>query len=88
MALEHGLQGELEVERVVLIKADKDIAEGEQRLTEQAERLASVRRRGGDMRQAVRLERAFSAALDEWKRHRELILLRIMHLEQCTKEQC
>jgi hypothetical protein len=85
MGVEHSFQGELEAERLVLIKADKDIAEGEQRLCEQAQRLATLGRTGDDARQAVRLEQAFSATLDEWKRHRELIQLRIIHLEQCAK---
>jgi len=87
MGVGHGFQGELESERLVLIKADKDIAEGEQRLCEQTQRLGISRLGGDDVRQAVRLEQALSATLEEWKRHRELIQLRIIHLEQCTKEQ-
>jgi predicted DNA-binding ribbon-helix-helix protein len=88
MDIEHGLRGELEAERLVLIKANRDIAEGEQRICEQTQRLATLRREGDDMRQAVRLEQAFSATLEEWKRHRELIQARIVHLEQCTRKQC
>jgi len=87
MALEHSFQGELESERLVLIKANKDIAEGEQRLCRQSQRLALLHRAGDDTRQALRLEQAFSVTLDEWKRHRELIERRIVYLECCTKEQ-
>jgi hypothetical protein len=73
---------ELRSERATLMRADRDIAEGEQRLRRQAARADELRKHGHEPGQADRLVETFRATLDVWKEHRRLIRDRIAYLEE------
>jgi hypothetical protein len=76
-----GLAEELRSEKALLIKADKDIEEGWQRLRNQQLLLENLQAGGHDSRQAERLVLLLKETLIEWERHRVLIEQRIGHLQ-------
>jgi hypothetical protein len=76
-----GTELELGRERAALVKADRDIVDGSERLRRQRELLLGLRLRGADLHLAARLEHSLDESLAEWITHRELIRGRIAHLE-------
>jgi hypothetical protein len=72
---------DLEQERNELVRANRDIAEGERRITEQQDLLTRMHNAGHDTRQGERLLTTLQATLLEWQAHRELILQAIARLE-------
>lgn len=74
--------GQLRAEKELLIKADKDIEEGWQRLRNQQHLLDDLQTGGHDSRQAERLVELLQQTLIEWERHRVLIEERISYLEK------
>ena len=71
---------QLRAEQELLIKADKDIEEGWQRLRNQQRLLDALQFGGHDSRQAERLVLLLEQTLSEWERHRVLIEERIAYL--------
>lgn len=74
--------GQLSAEKDLLVKAEKDIEEGWQRLRNQQVLLNDLQAGGHDSRQAERLVRLLQETLIEWERHRVLIEERVTYLEQ------
>lgn len=72
---------ELQAKKALLKKADLDIASGKSRLNAQRTLVQWLDALGHDARQARRLAELMEQSLAEWKRHRELVLARISHLE-------
>jgi hypothetical protein len=73
---------QLDTERRHLIKADRDIEEGLQRIRDQEERIRELSAGGHDAGQAERLVEVLKQTLTEWLRHRILIEQRISYLRQ------
>ncbi|OAF10027.1 hypothetical protein AYJ54_12665 [Bradyrhizobium centrolobii] len=73
---------QLNAERRLLIKADRDIEEGWQRIRDQEERVRDLEAGGHDIRQAERLVDLLKQTLVEWERHRTLIEQRVTYLRQ------
>jgi hypothetical protein len=73
---------QLDTERRHLIKADRDIEEGSQRIRDQEDRVRQLSADGCDAGQAERLVEALKQTLTEWLRHRVLIQQRIAYLRQ------
>lgn len=70
---------QLDTERRHLIKADRDIDEGWERIRDQEDRVRQLSAGAG---QAERLVEALKQTLTEWLRHRVLIQQRIAYLRQ------
>ncbi|HET7887504.1 MAG TPA: hypothetical protein VFL62_14875 [Bradyrhizobium sp.] len=73
---------QLRIEKMLLIKADKDIEDGERRLRNQQQLLSDLRAAGHDATQAERLVSLLQQTLIEWERHRVLIEDRVNYLER------
>ncbi|OAF11695.1 hypothetical protein [Bradyrhizobium neotropicale] len=73
---------QLKAEQRLLIKADRDIEEGWQRLRDQEERVRDLQADGHDICQAERLVDLLKQTLVEWERHRTLIEQRVIYLRQ------
>lgn len=73
---------QLNAEQRLLIKADRDIEEGWQRIRDQEERVRELQFGGHDTRQAERLVELLKQTLIEWERHRTLISQRVTYLRQ------
>ncbi|MDE5460004.1 hypothetical protein [Bradyrhizobium sp. CSS354] len=73
---------QLDTERRHLIKADRDIEEGCQRIRDQEERIRELSAGGHDAGQAEQLVEVLKQTLTEWLRHRILIEQRISYLRQ------
>jgi hypothetical protein len=73
---------QLKAEKTLLVKAEKDIEEGWQRLRSQQQLLADLQAGGHDSRQAERLVQLLRETLIEWERHRVLIEERVAYLER------
>lgn len=73
---------QLRLEKTLLIKADKDIQEGWQRLRNQQQLRDDLEAGGHDSKQAERLVQLLKQTLIEWERHRALIEERINHLQR------
>lgn len=73
---------QLASERRQLVKADRDIEQGLQRISDQEDRIRELSACGHDSRQAERLVDVLRQTLREWQRHRILIEQRIAYLEQ------
>ncbi|WP_027551619.1 hypothetical protein [Bradyrhizobium sp. Cp5.3] len=73
---------QLNAEQRLLIKADRDIEEGRQRLRDQENRVLDLQADGHDIRQAERLVDLLKQTLTEWERHRTLIEQRVIYLRQ------
>ena len=65
-----------------LIKADRDIEQGSQRIRDQEDRVRGLSAGGCDACQAERLVEVLKQTLTEWLRHRVLIQQRIAYLRQ------
>jgi hypothetical protein len=72
---------ELEIELAHLGKAEKDLVDGEVRMSEQLARIQQLRSDGHDTKHAEHLLRMLQMTLDEWKAHRAEILRRIGYLQ-------
>ena len=72
---------ELARERDSLAKADRDLAEGEERITRQIALVERLRRDGHSVMEAQRLLETLQQTLQIWREHRALIVQRIAHLE-------
>lgn len=73
---------QLDAEQTLLVKADKDIEEGWQRIRNQEDRVRELMAGGHDTRQAERLVDLLKETLIEWERHRVLIEQRVRYLQQ------
>ena len=73
---------QLKLEKTLLIKADKDIEDGWQRLRNQQQLRDDLQAGGHDSKQAERLVQLLKQTLIEWERHRALIEERINYLER------
>lgn len=73
---------QLNAEQTLLVKADKDIEEGWQRIRNQEDRVRELMAGGHDTRQAERLVDLLKETLIEWERHRILIEQRVRYLQQ------
>ncbi|MBB3021536.1 hypothetical protein FHR70_004637 [Microvirga lupini] len=62
------------LERVHLAKAERDIAEGEERITRQMLLIERMNQEGHDTAEAERLLLTLREVLAEWQAHREEIL--------------
>jgi hypothetical protein len=72
----------LRAEKLLLIKADRDIEEGEKRIIHQRELAFALQVAGYDSTQADRLVSLLQQTLIEWEKHRTLIVARIAYLER------
>jgi hypothetical protein len=72
---------ELEIERELLVKAERDIERGRLRLQRQQQTVAELRACGRNTKEAERLVELTSKTLIEWERHRSLIEQRILCLK-------
>jgi hypothetical protein len=72
---------ELERERWALRKADRDIADGEQRISRQIRLIDELDRDGHDTVAAKDLLATMRTTLEEWRHHRALIVAEIERLE-------
>ena len=73
---------QLDSERGHLIKADRDIERGSQRIRDQEDRVRELSAGGRDAGQAERLAEVLKQTLTEWLRHRVLIEQRIAYLRR------
>jgi hypothetical protein len=73
---------QLDTERRHLIKADRDIEEGSQRIRDQEDRIRELSAGGHDAGPAERLVEVLKQTLTEWRCHRVLIEQRIAYLRQ------
>ncbi|MCJ9702335.1 MULTISPECIES: hypothetical protein [unclassified Bradyrhizobium] len=73
---------QLYAEQTLLVKADKDIEEGWQRIRNQEDRVRELMAGGHATRQAERLVDLLKQTLIEWERHRVLIEQRVRYLQQ------
>lgn len=72
---------DLATEREHLAKADRDIAEGEERIRRQAELIERLREGGHSLSEAERLLATLTQTLQLWRDHRDEILRTIARLE-------
>ena len=72
---------QLRAEQRLLVKADRDIEEGAQRVRNQEDRVRELIADGHDTRQAERLVDLLKQTLVEWERHRVLIEQRVTYLQ-------
>lgn len=75
----------LAVERQHLVKANRDIAEGEKRILAQTQFIERLRRKGQETDQAELLLLNLQQTLAVWQAHREQIRETIAQLEQATE---
>jgi flagellar motility protein MotE (MotC chaperone) len=73
---------DLATEREHLAKADRDIAEGEARISHQVELIERLREGGHSVSDAERLLTTLQQTLETWQNHREEILRTIARLER------
>ncbi|MBB4397810.1 hypothetical protein [Bradyrhizobium sp. ERR14] len=73
---------QLDAEQHLLVKADKDIEDGWQRIRDQEDRVRELMADGHDTHQAQRLVDLLRQTLIEWERHRTLIEQRVRYLQQ------
>lgn len=72
---------QLKLEKMLLVKAARDIEEGWRRLRNQEQVLSDLQAGGHDSKQAERLVQLLQQTLVEWERHRVLIEERVNYLE-------
>lgn len=83
MAISRADQTEqLDAEQRLLVKADRDIEEGCQRIREQEARVRELQAGGHDTEQAQQLVELLKGTLIEWQRHRVLIAQRVTYLQR------
>lgn len=73
---------QLDAEQRLLVKADKDIEEGWQRIRNQEDRVRELMAAGHETGQAERLVALLRQTLIEWERHRTLIEQRVNFLRR------
>lgn len=73
---------QLDAEQRLLVKADKDIEVGCQRIRNQEDRVRELSAGGHNTEQAERLVELLKQTLLEWERHRVLIEQRVTYLRQ------
>lgn len=73
---------DLATEQQHLVKADRDIAGGERRVTAQQLLIERLRREGHKTADAEKLLETLEQTLDAWRVHRAEILRQIARLEQ------
>ena len=73
---------QLNAEQRLLVKADRDIEEGWQRIRDQEDRVRDLTAGGHDTRQAQRLVELLKQTVVEWERHRTLIEQRVIYLRE------
>jgi hypothetical protein len=73
---------QLHAEQRLLVKADRDIEVGSQRIRDQEDRVRELMAEGHNTCQAERLVDLLKQTLAEWQRHRVLIEQRITYLQQ------
>jgi aryl carrier-like protein len=73
---------DLATEKDTLVKADRDIAEGEERITRQVALIAQLREEGYSVSQAEMLLATFRHTLQAWQEHRVAIIHAIDRLER------
>ena len=71
----------LDQEQAQLVKAELDIAAGQQRVATLEQRIREMRLKGRDTRPAEELLATFQATLAQWHAHRREILRSIRRLE-------
>ena len=77
---------ELALERARLVKAERHVQEGEERVRAHLTREGDVRARGlMEAGQPEWLLTLLRETLSEWSRHRDLIRERVPHLEACVR---
>ena len=74
---------DLATEKETLAKADRDVAEGERRVAQQAELIEHMRSRGSphDVTAAEGLLRTLQETLQSWRDHRATIIRTIADME-------
>ena len=72
---------DLATEREHLAKADRDIAEGEARISHQVELIERLREQGHDLSNAKGLLSTLEQTLQAWRDHRDEIIRTIARLE-------
>jgi hypothetical protein len=72
---------QIRTETVTLQKADRDIREGWERLLHQQILLLDLQARGSQSKEAERLVELLRETLQEWERHRVLIVQRLAYLK-------
>ena len=75
---------QLRAEQGDLIKADTDIEDGRRRIRNQEDRVRELRACGHDSEHAERLVELLKQTLQEWERHRTLIVQRIDYLQHAV----
>ncbi|MCP3468762.1 hypothetical protein NLM33_00320 [Bradyrhizobium sp. CCGUVB1N3] len=73
---------QLNAEQRLLVKADRDIEEGWQRIRDQEDRVRYLQAGGHDICQAERLVDLLKQTVVEWERHRTLIEQRVIYLRE------
>ncbi|GLR83365.1 hypothetical protein [Bradyrhizobium iriomotense] len=73
---------QLNAEQRLLVKADRDIEEGWQRIRDQEDRVRDLTAGGHDTGQAERLVELLKQTVVEWERHRTLIEQRVIYLRE------
>jgi len=77
---------DLAKEQSDLDKAERDIREGEERITHQSRLIAELRRDGHDTVEAEKLLWTLQQALDTWKAHRDTIRRLLVHSQKRAHE--
>ena len=80
-------RADLAREREDLVKADRHIAAGEQRISHQCELIESLRRKSQQVLQAESLLETLRQTLQTWQEHRLEIVRRISYLESRSSTQ-
>jgi hypothetical protein len=73
---------QLDAEQRLLVKADRDIEEGCERIRKQEDRVRELHAGGHATGQAERLVHVLKQTLTEWERHRVLIAQRVAYLQR------
>jgi hypothetical protein len=81
MPFDLALKAELESERWQLVRAERDIAAGEQRIIDQELMIEAFQRDGHNTGIAELVLETLRSTLLEWRRHEVLIRARIHYLE-------
>jgi hypothetical protein len=77
----NNLDDKIAEERALLLRATRDVIDGQVRLGRQYELLNEMRIKRLDTRHAERLIEVLSATLEQWERHRVMIGERLAYLE-------
>lgn len=75
------LDAEIAEERATLVRAGRNIADGQIRMRKQRDLLDRMRARRLDTREAERFAHNLGETLEQWERHHEMIVKRLTYLE-------